>query len=90
VSSGEPARATAAPRVIVVDGGTEHDVFEVIELADGIARVRSPYLFEIGEELAVRFAQGGAFLDGTARVRAHSGPADDPVTELELSAAQDR
>jgi hypothetical protein len=80
----------ADPRVIVVDGGTEHDVFEVLELADGVARVRSPYLFEIGEELAVRFAQDGAFLDGTARVRGHSGPPEDPVTELELSAAQDR
>ena len=78
-------RSFVGPRVVVVDAGAEHDVFEVLDIADGVARVRSPYLFEVGEELSVRFAVNGTQVDGTARVRAHGGPEDSPVTELELS-----
>lgn len=72
-------------RVLVIDGSAAHDVFELVAIADGVARVRSPYLFEIGEELAVRVEQDGQTTDMTARVRAHTGPADARVTELELT-----
>jgi len=50
-----------------------------------IVRVRSPFLFEIGEELAVRIEHDGVVSDATARVRAHVGPDDARITELEIS-----
>ncbi|MDB4964302.1 MAG: hypothetical protein JWP01_4301 [Myxococcales bacterium] len=71
-------------RVLVIDGDQSHDVFEMLGIEDGIARVRSPLLFEIGEELAVRIEQDGGVTEHTVRVRAHLGPADAQVTELEL------
>ena len=71
-------------RVLVIDGDRSHDVFDVLGIADGIARVRSPLLFEVGEELTVRIEQDGAVTETTARVRGHIGPADSRITELEL------
>lgn len=71
-------------RVLVIDGDRSHDVFDVVGIADGIARVRSPLLFEIGEELAVRIEQDGGVIETTVRVRGHVGPADSRITELEL------
>jgi len=71
-------------RVLVIDGDRAHDVFDVLGIADGIARVRSPLLFEIGEELSVRIEQDGSVTETTVRVRGHVGPADAQVTELEL------
>ena len=70
--------------MLVVDGDQTHDVFEVLGIVDGVARVRSPLLFEVGEELAVRLEQDGTSKSLTARVRGHVGPADARVTELEL------
>ena len=70
--------------LLVVDGDQTHDVFEVLGIVDNVARVRSRLMFEIGEELAVRVEQDGASSEMTARVRAHVGPADSRVTELEL------
>ncbi len=70
--------------LLVVDGDQAHDVFEVLGITDGIARVRSPLMFEIGEELAVRVEQDGSSTEMIARVRAHVGPIDGRVTELEL------
>lgn len=64
------------PRVLLVEAGATHDVFEVVEVADGIVRARSPFLFEIGEELKLQIDDKPA----SARVRAHVGD----VTELEL------
>jgi hypothetical protein len=64
------------PRVLLVEGGATHDVFDVVEVAGGIVRARSPFLFEIGEELKLTIDDKEA----TARVRAHTGG----VTELEL------
>ncbi len=87
--SGGPALgevAARSPRVLVVDGHQDHDVFEVLNIADGVARVKSPLLFEIGEELSVRVEQDGVTTAMTARVRAHIGPEDARITELELSA----
>ena len=71
-------------RVLVIDGNRSHDVFDVLGIADGIARVRSPLLFEVGEELAVRIELDGAVTETTVRVRGHVGPADSLITELEL------
>ena len=76
-----------SPRVLVVDGDQDHDVFEVLGITDQVARVRSPLMFEIGEELTVRVEQDGTATEMVARVRAHLGPADARVTELELVAA---
>lgn len=70
--------------MLVVDGDQAHDVFEVLGIVDGVARVRSPLLFEVGEELAVRLDQDGTTKDLTARVRGHVGPTDARVTELVL------
>lgn len=78
------ARDEAAPRVQVLDGDEAHDVFDVLGIVDGVARVRSPLLFEIGEELAVQVERDGTVTRTTARVTAHVGPADARVTELEL------
>ncbi len=64
------------PRVLLVEGGATHDVFEVVEVADGVVRARSPYLFEVGEELKLSIDDKVT----AARVRAHAGE----VTELEL------
>jgi hypothetical protein len=72
-------------RVLVVDGATSHDVFEVLELTADQARVRSAYLFEVGEELSVRVERDGKVTEMTARVRAHVTEGDARVTELELS-----
>ena len=64
------------PRVLLVEAGATHDVFEVVEVADGVVRARSPFLFEIGEELKLQIDDKPA----AARVRAHV----DGVTELVL------
>lgn len=83
--SGRPALDVAsAPRVLVLDGEREHDVFEVLGITDGVIRVRSPLLFEIGEEIAIRLEQDGTSSKVTARVRAHVGTPDARVTELEV------
>jgi hypothetical protein len=74
----------SAPRVLVLDGERVHDVFVVLGITEGVVRVRSPLLFEIGEELAVRVEQDGTTSEGIARVRAHVGTADARVTELVL------
>jgi hypothetical protein len=70
--------------VLLVDSDETHDVFDVVELTGEVARVRTAYLYEIGEELVVRVARDGKPTDVIARVRAHTGPADARITELEL------
>ena len=77
-----PARMTMA----VLDDGKPYDLFDVLEIVGEVARVRSPYLFEIGEQLAVRIEKNGEVYEAQAKVRAHV-PADGAlrVTELELS-----
>lgn len=86
MSSPAAVSDAAPPRVLVLDGGGAHEVFDVLALADGIARVRSPFLFEVGEELAVRIEVDGRVTETTARVRAHVGPEDARITELALAA----
>ncbi len=84
--SGQPAVSTPpAPRVLVVDDGKRLDVFEVLGITDGVVRVRSPFLFEIGEQLKVRIEREGSASEAVARVRAHVSVGDDKITELELS-----
>ena len=67
------------------DGDSLLEVFEVVAVTDGIVRTRSAYLFELGEELAVRIEHAGSVTDAIARVRGHAGPAEDRITELEIS-----
>lgn len=74
--------------MIVLDDGQAHDVFEVLSITDGVARVRSAYLFELGEELVVRVTTHGTPLEMQARVRKHVGSGELRVTELELAAAE--
>jgi hypothetical protein len=69
-----------AGRVLLVQGSADHDVFEVVELTDVAAKVRTAFLFEVGEELTVKIDQK----ELVARVVGHSGPADAKITELEL------
>ncbi|HSN26982.1 MAG TPA: hypothetical protein VLT45_11865 [Kofleriaceae bacterium] len=72
-------------RVLLLDNGIPHDIFEVVEVTDGLIKARSPYLFEIGEELKLRIENGKSVRDVAARVRAHVGsPGGDKLTELEL------
>jgi hypothetical protein len=83
--SGQPAASGAnAPRVLLVDAGQLHDVFEVLEVTDGTARVRTPFLFELGEELKLRVEDAGGAFEVVARVVAHIGGGEDKITELEL------
>lgn len=70
---------------MVVDGDAHHEVFEVVAAVGDVIRARSAFLFEVGEELSVRIVHDGRVSDATARVRAHTGPDDDRVTELEIS-----
>lgn len=77
----------AAIRISVRDethGGAPFEVFDVVAVADDVLRVRSPYLFEIGEELAIRVEGAGTVYDAQVRVRAHVGPRDARTTELEI------
>jgi hypothetical protein len=84
------ASTTTLPRLLVLDDGRPHEVFDVLALADGLARVRSPFLFEVGEELAVRIEADGRVSEATARVRAHVGPEEARITELEILDRSDR
>ena len=64
-----------------MNGDTAVDVFEVVENGDPIIAARSPFLFEIGEELQIRIESNGSSREATVRVRGHRA---DGVTELEL------
>jgi hypothetical protein len=56
-------------------------VFEVVVIEDSLVRVRSAFLFEIGEELKLSIERDGKAIEAQARVRGH---ATDGVTELEV------
>lgn len=72
-------------RVLLLDNGMPQDIFEVVEVTDGLIKARSPYLFEIGEELKLRIENGESVREVAARVRAHVGSAGgDKITELEI------
>ena len=87
--SGRPALHSDAssPRLLVLEGAATpdaFDVFDVLGVSSNIIRVRSAYLFEVGEELSVRLEVDGTVSEATARVRAHVGPDDAMITELEI------
>ena len=71
--------------MLILDDGVLHEVFDVVDIAGDVARVRSPFLFEVGEELTVRIEENGDVSEAQARVRSHGGPEDMRITELELS-----
>jgi len=81
VTAGEAAVVSS---LLVLDAETAHDVFELVGMTDGVVRARSPFQFEIGEELRVRIEQDGKTTEAVARVRAHVGPLDARITELEI------
>ena len=70
--------------VLLVEGGKTLDVFDVVEVTDTLLRVRTAFLFELGEELRVRLDENGKAFEVPARVTAHVGNGDDKITELEL------
>ena len=75
---------TGASRGSGLDEETAHDVFELVGVVDGVIRARSPFQFEIGEELRLRIEQDGKVTEAVARVRAHIGPLDAQITEREI------
>lgn len=90
--SGGPALSSDAsrpplPRLLVQGSATEEvfDVFDVVAASSDIMQVRSALLFEVGEQLRVRIEHDGRIASAVARVRAHLGPEDARVTELEIS-----
>jgi hypothetical protein len=88
--SGQPVRTSQASalRVQVLAGGEAGavlDVFEVVGHAGAVIRVRSPLLFEIGEDLQVRIEHAGRIIDAAVRVRGHVGPPEARVSELEVT-----
>jgi hypothetical protein len=70
--------------MLLVDGSELLDIFDVVELDGGLARVRTAYLFELGEEFSVRLEEDGAQFEAPARVRSHLGSGPDKITELEV------
>ncbi len=71
-------------RVLLLDADKTVDVFDLVELTERVARVRTAFLFEIGEEMRLHVDHDGKLSEALARVRAHTGSADNKVTELEL------
>ena len=43
--------------MLLLDEGQTHDVFDVVDATDTVVRARSPYLFEVGEELRAAFGE---------------------------------
>jgi hypothetical protein len=84
MSSPAAVSDATTPRLLILDDGRPHEVFDVLGLSEDTARVRSPFLFEVGEELTVRIEADGSVTEAVARVRAHVGPAEARITELEL------
>ena len=68
--------------MLLVDGDKPTDIFELIELGAAVVTVRSPFLFEIGEELRLRIEGDGEAREVSVRVRGHLASG---ATELELS-----
>lgn len=69
-------------RVLLIEAGSSHDVFEVVAVEDGLVRVRTAYLFEIGEELKLSIEQDGKTTEAQARILKHVA---DGITELEVT-----
>jgi hypothetical protein len=76
---------TTPARLLILDGDTVHEVFDVLATTDALIRARSALQFEVGEELQVRIEQDGSVWGATARVLGHVGKPGDRVTELEIS-----
>jgi hypothetical protein len=80
----------SSPRLLVLDAGAPHDVFDVLGVSSNLIRVRSAFLFEVGEELNLRIELDGTTSEAVVRVRAHLGPDDAPITELEIQGSTPR
>ena len=70
--------------MLLIEGETAHDVFDVVEVNGTLVRARSAFLYEIGEELRVRIERGGQTSDVQVRVRGHAADGAGKITELEL------
>ena len=70
--------------MLLLEDGKICDVFELVELGDAHVRVRAPFLFELGEQLALRIEREGTVQEATARVRAHVASGEGRISELEV------
>lgn len=76
---------TELPKIQLVSQGDELlDAFEVVTAAEHNVRVKTPWLFEIGEELTLRITRGGAIANVKARVARHATVEGELVTALDL------
>jgi hypothetical protein len=58
----------AAARASVLGGDGGYEMFDVVEIDDRGARLVGPLLLEVGEEITLRLAKGGADVELRARV----------------------
>jgi len=72
----------AGVALAVVAGATAYDMFEVVALDNGGARVRAPVLLEISEEVPLRVTRDGASIEVRARVAGHERSDNGAVTQL--------
>ena len=70
-----------AVRVLLMEAGSARDVFEVVAVDEAVVRVRTEFLFEVGEELNLAIERDDARSEVLVRVRAHTR---DGETELEV------
>ena len=86
MAASAPARAEGRAQVAVsvrVDGRTPYGMFEVVELTASTARLRSPLLLELGEQVALRLTRGERVVDVSGRVAAIDravAEGDEPIT----------
>ena len=64
-----------------MEAGSARDVFEVVAVDEAVVRVRTEFLFEVGEELNLAIERDDARSEVLVRVRAHTR---DGETELEV------
>ena len=64
-----------------MEAGSARDVFETVAVEDEVVRVRSAFLFEIGEQLELTIERDDKRTEVSARVRTHTR---DGETELEV------
>ena len=86
-ASPAPSGTAAQSRAVEVRHGEVRAGVELIERAGRVVRVRTAYLFEVGEALELHLDGADGRVTGRAWVRAHVGPPEAQITELVLEDA---
>jgi len=68
---------------IIPDGWI--DMFEVVGASSVAIRVRSEFMYEVGQTFRVQIQHNGHVSSAVVRVSALTGPADARITELEIT-----